>query len=292
MLRDLVDAPPDPAEKHHPVRLFAGSGMPRNIWKRVLERFAPVSVLELYTSTEARSALANLSGEKLGCLGRPFPGTADVEVAAWEPAARTVALGDDGFARRCDDDEPGLLLARAGTSADTAPERPLRGVFAQGDAWVSTGDLFRRDADGDHWIVDHVEDLIETADGPLPSMPIENAVGELDAVSLAVAYGVCLEGAVAEIPAVAISLRPGRELDVADLARVLEPLPPTERPVVVRIIEEIPMTPGYRPLKAPLRREGVDPERIAGRVLWLDAETGSFRPLDAAGYRKLCASAA
>ncbi|MGH7805631.1 MAG: alpha/beta fold hydrolase, partial [Candidatus Binatia bacterium] len=64
MLRELVDAPPDPAEKHNPVRLFAGSGMPKNVWKRVLERFAPVSVLELYTSTEARCALANLSGEK------------------------------------------------------------------------------------------------------------------------------------------------------------------------------------------------------------------------------------
>jgi putative long chain acyl-CoA synthase len=266
--------------------------MPRNIWKRVLERFAPVSVLELYTSTEARAALANLSGEKIACLGRPFPGTADVEVAAWDPAARTVALGHDGFARRCDDDEPGLLLARAGTSADTAPERPLRGVFAKGDAWVSTDDLFRRDADGDHWIVDHVEDVIETADGPLTSIPIEDAVGELDAVSLAVAYGVRLEGAAAEVPAVAISLRPGRELDVADLAQVLEPLPAAERPVVVRIVDEIPMTPGYRPLKAPLRREGVDPERIAGRVLWLDAETGSFRPLDRAGYRKLCVSAA
>jgi putative long chain acyl-CoA synthase len=202
-----------------------------------------------------------------------------------------LALGPDGFARRCADGEPGLLLARAGTSAD-APERPLRGIFVKGDAWVSTGDLFRRDADGDHWIVDHVEDLILTAAGPLASIPIEDAVGDLDAVSLAVAYGVRLNGAAAEIPVVAVALRPGRDLDLPDLTRVLESFPPAERPVVVRVVEEIPMTPGYRPLKGPLRRDGVDPEQITGRALWLDPETGSLRPLDATDYRRLCASAA
>lgn len=290
MLRELVDAPHDPAERHHPIRIFAGSGMPRNVWKRVLERFAPVSVLELYTSTEARAALANLSGEKVGSVGRPFPGTAGVEVVAWDPARRTLALGPEGFARRCADDETGLLLARAGTSAD-APEQPLRGILAKGDAWVSTGDLFRRDRDGDHWIVDHVEDLISTAAGPLPSIAIEDAFGDLDAVSLAVAYGVRLDGADDEVPVVALALRPGRDLDVADLARVAQTFPPRERPAVVRIVERIPMTPGYRPLKGPLSREGIAPHRIGGRAFWLDSASGSFFPLDAPGYRALCARA-
>jgi putative long chain acyl-CoA synthase len=290
MLRALVDAPHDAAERHHPVRIFAGSGMPRNVWKRVLERFAPVAVLELYTSTEARAALANLSGEKVGSVGRPFPGTAGVEVVQWDPARHALALGPDGFARRCADGEPGLLLARAGTSAD-APERPLRGIFVKGDAWVSTGDLFRRDADGDHWIVDHVEDLILTAAGPLASIPIEDAVGDLDAVSLAVAYGVRLDGAAGEIPVVSLALRPGRALDIAALTRAIAALPPAERPAVVRIVDEIPMTPGYRPLKGPLRRAGIDPQRITGRALWLDLETGSFRPLDADAYRRLAEAA-
>jgi putative long chain acyl-CoA synthase len=286
MLRALVDAPYDPAERDHPGRICAGSGMPRSIWKRVLERFAPVSVLELYTSTEARAALANLSGEKVGCVGRPFPGTAGVEVVQWDPARRAMALGPDGFARRCADGETGLMLARAGTSAD-APERPLRGIFVKGDAWVSTGDLFRRDADGDHWIVDHVEDLILTESGPLASIPIEDAVGDLDAVSMAVAYGVRLDGDAGEIAVVALALRPGRELDIAALTRVLQSFPPAQRPVVVRVIDAIPMTPGYRPLKGPLRREGIDPQRVGGRVLWLDPATGALRPLDTMAYARM-----
>jgi putative long chain acyl-CoA synthase len=178
------------------------------------------------------------------------------------------------------------MLARAGTSAD-APERPLRGIFVKGDSWVSTGDLFRRDADGDHWIVDHVEDLILTSSGPLASIPIEDAVGDLDAVSLAVAYGVRLDGAAGEIPVVALALRPGRELDLADLTRVLQSFPPAERPVVVRIIDDIPMTPGYRPLKSPLRREGIDPQRAGGQTLWLDPATGTLRPLGTMDYARL-----
>src|SRR5207237_388423 len=90
-----------------------------------------------------------------------------------------------------------------------------------------------------------------------------------------------------EIPVVAVALRPGKELEVDDLARVLESLLPEERPVVVRIVEEIPMTAGYRPLKAPLRRAGIDPEQVEGRLLWFDADADAFRALDPASYREL-----
>ena len=40
-LRELVEAPPHPGERHHSVRLFMGSGMPFGLWGRVTERFAP-----------------------------------------------------------------------------------------------------------------------------------------------------------------------------------------------------------------------------------------------------------
>jgi len=45
LTRALVEAPPHPAEVHHPVRLFVGSGMPKPLWRRTLERFAPARVL-------------------------------------------------------------------------------------------------------------------------------------------------------------------------------------------------------------------------------------------------------
>ena len=69
-----------------------------------------------------------------------------------------------------------LRQARAGNAARPAsgPTRSppataiLRGVFEPGDAWLETGDLFRRDVDGDFWLVDHVPSLIRTAAGRRP----------------------------------------------------------------------------------------------------------------------------
>ena len=66
LLHDLVEAPPQPGERHHPVRLFIGSGMPRNLWRRVQRRFAPARVVEFYASTETGAVLVNLRDAKPG----------------------------------------------------------------------------------------------------------------------------------------------------------------------------------------------------------------------------------
>ena len=82
-----------------------------------------------------------------------------------------------------------MLLARA-ASADGMATIALRGVFARDDAWLATTDLFRRDADGDYWRLDSVRELIRTATGPVFTAPIRDALGDLPAIDLAVAYGV------------------------------------------------------------------------------------------------------
>ena len=55
--------------------------------------------------------------------------------------------------------------------------RPLRGVFARDDAWIVTGDLFRRDADGDYWLLDHIPAMIRTESGPVAAGPLRDALG-------------------------------------------------------------------------------------------------------------------
>ena len=82
MCRRLVDAPPNIGESNNPVRLFAGSGLRADAWRRLVERFGPVGVCELYASTEAHVVLANASGKKIGSVGRPLPGSPEVVVAA------------------------------------------------------------------------------------------------------------------------------------------------------------------------------------------------------------------
>ena len=41
-----------------------------------------------------------------------------------------------------------------------------RGVFAPADTWVSTEYLFRRDQDGDDWLVDNRSPVIRTDEPP------------------------------------------------------------------------------------------------------------------------------
>jgi putative long chain acyl-CoA synthase len=278
LLHDLVEAPSHPGERHHRIRLFIGSGMPRGLWRRVEQRFQPARVLEFYASTEAGAILVNVSGSKPGSMGRPLPGTAEVKIAAYDLERGDLQLGDDGFARECGVGETGMLLARVGTR-DPLSVAPLRGVFAPEDAWVMTGDLFRRDADGDYWRVDGLADVIHTAHGPVFSGPIRDALGDLPAVDLTVAYGASKDRH--QLAIAAVTLRRGQQLRTRDLDSALAPLPIDQRPELVHVAERIPVTTWYRPVTGELREAGA-PEPTSDRPVWsLDRQTGRYEPLSA-----------
>jgi putative long chain acyl-CoA synthase len=286
MLHDLVEAPAQPGERHHPVRLFIGSGMPSNLWRRVEERFAPARVLEFYASTEAGAILGNVRDAKRGAMGRPLPGSAQVRIARYDLRAGGLVLGRGGFAVECGVDEVGMLLARVRPEEPLAVV-PLRGVFAPEDWWVATGDLFRRDADGDYWRVDGAREVIRARHGPVFTTPIRDALGELRAVDLAVAYGVPADGH--ELAVAAVTLRPGRELSAPEISRALGRLAEDQRPQIVRVVDHIPLTTWYRPLTRPLREEGIPPVGAGGGVFYLDASGERYRPLSAAARRRLAA---
>jgi putative long chain acyl-CoA synthase len=287
MVHDLVAAPPQPGERHHPVRLFIGSGMPRGLWRRVEERFAPARVLEFYASTEAGAILINLRDVKRGAMGRPLPGSAEVRIARYDTEAGGLIVGEGGFAQVCPTDEVGMLLARVRPS-DPLGVVPLRGVFAAEDAWLVTGDLFRRDADGDFWRLDGAGEVIRSADGPVFTAPIRDALMDLPAVDLAVAYGVAPRPDGPELAVASVTLRAGRELSPKELSQALASLEPVQRPRIVQVLEEIPVTTWFRPVTAPLRQAGIpDPGAPGTHALYLDAGGQNYRPLTPTAYRRL-----
>ena len=289
MLRELVDAPPHPGERHHAVRLFVGSGMPPGLWRRVSERFAPARVLEFYASTEGGAILVNLGGTKVGSLGRPLPGSAEVRLAAHDAVAGRLIEGEDGYAVPPPAGEPGLLLARTDAADGAVRGDVLRSVFRRDDAWLSTGDLLRQDADGDFWLVGNVGSLIRTVAGPVAPLPIRDALEELPAVDLAVVYGLPAGAGGTEVATAAVALRPGRALRALDITAALAVLAPADRPGLVRVVDEIPVTTWYRPLASALRAQGV-PAPAAGTppAAWaLDPRTGTYRALTAAARRRL-----
>jgi putative long chain acyl-CoA synthase len=193
-------------------------------------------------------------------------------------------LGSDGFAQECETGEVGVLLARV-RATDPLSVVPLRGVFASGDAWVVSGDLFRRDSDGDYWRVDGVGDVIRTEAGLAFTSAIRDALSDLPAVDLAVAYAVKAPSGEGAVAVAAVSLRAGAELNVRDLGQALGHLDPDQRPLIVRVVDEIPVTTWYRPITTSLRSEGVPAP--GPRAWYRDASGATYRPLSQAAHRRL-----
>jgi putative long chain acyl-CoA synthase len=290
MLREIVDAPRHPGERHHPLRLFIGSGMPRGLWRRVEERFAPARVLEFYASTEAGAILVNLRAAKRGSMGRPLPGSSEVRIAAYDIGADRLLLNDQGFAKQRPPGQVGVLLVRV-DPREPLTTAPLRGIFSAEDAWVSTGDLFMRDVEGDYWRVDGLRDVIRAATRPIFTTPIRDALMDLPAVDLAVAYGVPAAGGGGEMALAAVTLRRDGELTPRDIAGALGVLSSEERPAIVHVVDELPVTTWYRPMTGPLRRAGI-PEAGPDKLAWyLEASGQTYRPLTAGARRRLLAAA-
>jgi putative long chain acyl-CoA synthase len=287
MLRELVDAPPNPAERHHPLRLLMGSGMPTGLWQRVQRRFAPARVVEFYASAEGEAILVNLTGAKPGSIGRPLPGAAEVRIAAWDEVENRLLLGRDGFAREVPRGQVGMLLARTQPGIRSNRDDALRSVFQRDDAWIPTGDLARQDDDGDFWLVDRVDLLVHTEDGLIAPSVCRDALATVDAVDLAVAYGLPVAGRDHEVLVAAVTARPGAEVKPAAITRALARLRAEERPDIVHVVEEIPVTSWYRPDVRALREQGVPPP--GGDHVVLSRSGEKYRPLTQAAYRRLAA---
>src|SRR6185436_12319893 len=155
--------------------------------------------------------------------------------------------------------EPGMLLARlsARTAAATDhvdPARLLRDAFEPGDLWFVTGDFFEVDADGDHWLVDRHDQMIRTRHGAVASMRIEDALYEAPGIALCtVTAAPDPEHPGFQVAVAAVQLHPGTALDLDAVSAAVAALPEYSRPRRLRVVDEIPLTDGFRPIKRPVR---------------------------------------
>ena len=278
MCRKLVDAPPVLGEKNNPVRLFAGSGLRRDVWKRLIDRFGPVGVLEFYASTEANTVLANARGKKIGSAGRPLPFSPDVVVAAWDLASDGFTRDGSGHLVRARLDEPGMLVAKLSRNhiAHIDPKRLLRDAFEPGDLWFVTGDLFEVDVEGDFTLIDRQGQMIDTHLGAVASSRIEDAIYGAPGVALCAAVPVEDPDHAGKQHAVAaVQLHRSAELDLGALSVAVATLPEYARPRRLVIVDEVPLTDGFRAIK-----RGI-PELVANadRAYAWDARAQRYVPV-------------
>ncbi|WP_239657171.1 acyl-CoA synthetase [Mycobacterium riyadhense] len=274
MLRDVLDDPAFVLHGNHPVRLFIGSGMPTGLWERVVDAFAPAHVVEFFATTDGQAVLANVLGAKIGSKGRPLPGAGRVELGAYDAQHDLILENDQGFVQVADVNQIGVLLAQSRGPIDpTASVK--RGVFAPADTWISTEYLFRRDDDGDYWLAGRRGSEVRTARGMVYAEPVNDALGLINGVDLAVTYGVQVKGR--QVAVSAVTLRPGATITSADLMEAVAGMPVGLGPDVVHVVARMTLSASYRPTVSALRAAGIPK---AGRNAWyFDAGSNEFRRL-------------
>ena len=181
-----------------------------------------------------------------------------------DASLREPLRGADGLCVRCATDETGLAVGRisegggngggrfAGyTSRAETEKKILRNVFAQGDAWFSTGDLMRKDAQGFFYFVDRVGDTFRWKGENVATTEVAEAITALPQVAEASVYGVTIPGTDGRAGMAALVLR--EPLDLAQLrSHLAARLPTYARPLFVRVQSAIAATDTFKQAKAAL----------------------------------------
>ena len=245
LCRYLVNAPSNPRERAHRLRLACGNGLRADVWRQFQQRFCIPRVLEFYAATEGNVSLYNVEG-KIGAIGRVpsflahrFP----LALVQFDRATGEPARDANGLCIRCATDEIGEAIGRIGggaaqsgaafegyTSEQESERKILRDVFARGDAWYRTGDLMRKDANGFFYFVDRIGDTFRWKGENVATSEVAEAIAAFPGIAEATVYGVAVPGT--EGAAGMATLVVDGALDLAELRRHLaRSLPPYARPL-------------------------------------------------------------
>ncbi|MFT4087915.1 MAG: alpha/beta fold hydrolase [Gordonia sp. (in: high G+C Gram-positive bacteria)] len=255
------------------VRIFMGSGMPTGLWAHVNDVLPRAKVLEFFASADGAAILANISGDKIGSMGRTLPETNDVRVAAFVQETERLAIDQNsGFVREAADGEVGMLMSHAGQRYETTG-LVLRDVFRPHDRWEVSGLLFLRDSEGDLWFMGTTDSVARSSDGLVYPEPIARALSRVRGVDQVVVYRVGEFGS--RLMVAAISMRDGAPSVTPTQLRVaLGELEARERPHLIVVADDIPVTESYRPQGSALASKGMPKP---GPKVWYRDPEGRYR---------------
>jgi crotonobetaine/carnitine-CoA ligase len=251
----LWQAPPRPDDRDNPVRVASVTPMPERILEPFKERFGIEVAAQGYGQSEI-----------MGLTSRVDDGT-----RRWKP--NSAGMAQPGLdVRLLDDEDIEVPVGEVGELC-VRPEAPymlFNGYFRDPEAtlvairnlWYHTGDLGRRDEDGEFSFFDRKADYVRYKGRNISSFAVEAVVNAHPAVSESAAYGV--ESAELESEAeikLDVVLEAGQELRPEELASfVNENAPYFFVPRYIEFVKQLPHTPTGRIRKFQLRERGVTEE--------------------------------
>ncbi|KAA8739166.1 long-chain-acyl-CoA synthetase [Pseudomonas koreensis] len=265
LCRYLVDQPPSADDSRHAVRKMIGNGLRPGAWAEFKTRFAVEHICELYAASDGNIGFSNILN---------FDNTIGFSLMAWELVAYDHDSGQplrsaDGFMRKVDKGEQGLLLARIDEKAPldgyTDPQKTakvvLHDVFSKGDRFFNTGDLLRNIGFGHAQFVDRLGDTYRWKGENVSTTEVENLLLQHPHISEAVAYGVEVRNTNGRAGMAAIT--PAESLATLDFAELLafarQRMPAYAVPLFLRVKVKMETTGTFKYQKTRLKNEGFDP---------------------------------
>lgn len=181
-----------------------------------------------------------------------------------------------GFARRTPYDEGGEMLVKVNDKAEfsgywknkeATDKRFEQDVFTKGDLYYRSGDALRRDSEGRWFFMDRLGDTFRWKSENVSTAEVGEALGRFPGIVEANVYGVEVPGHEGRAGCATIYIRPEERANFdykALLQHARSQLPKYAVPVFLRQIESPTPSHNNKQNKVPLRKEGVDPAKIAG----------------------------
>lgn len=317
--RYLLAAPPSRLDKGHKLKAMYGNGMRPDVWTRFQERFDIPCVNEFFNSTEGMLSLLNV------CRG-PFH-AAHVghhgAIRRWQLHNVLVPVEIDhekgeiwrdpqtGFARRQPYEEGGEILIRCQTEKDfvgywnnpeATAKRFERDVFKHGDLYYRTGDALRRDGDGRWFFLDRLGDTFRWKSENVSTAEVGECLGHFPGILEANVYGVEVPGHDGRAGCAAVYIAPEQRAGfnwAGLLAHARKGLPRYAVPVFLRLIQKQTAMHNNKQNKVPLRKEGVEHEKIrngeGGRedeLMWVRPGSDAYEPFNEEDWLALVAGKA
>jgi len=305
LCRYLLNQPPGPLDRAHRIRVASGPGLRPDVWRRFTERFAIDRVLETYGQTEANVSLMNRRG-RVGSVGRAAPGThRQLRLVRFDPLRQQPLRNARGRLEECAVGEVGELVSVVADdtrmSFDGYVDRAenesklLRDCFEEGDVYLRTGDLMRRDRASYYYFVDRIGDTFRWKGENVATAEVAELLNGAPGVVETAVYGVAVPGNEGRAGMALVVLAEGAELDgVAYYRHASRTLPGYARPLFVRVSDRMDVTGTLKHSKLRLQEEGFDLSRVGEPLYFRDDRTERYVELTpqlaaeiAAGGRRL-----
>jgi acyl-CoA synthetase (AMP-forming)/AMP-acid ligase II len=234
LCRYLLNAPPNPYERKHQVKMAWGNGMRPDVWEPFRERFNIPVIHELYAATDGLgpSFIRNKGPFTRGTIGlRGWLwnwrfGNEEVRVKM-DVDSEDILRDGDGWAVRCGVDEAGQVLHRLDKDLtngaagyygndEASAKRLISDVFEKGDLWVAScsstascgsmglwltgdrwfksGDMMRQDADGRLYFVDRLGDTFRWKSENVSTNEVADMLGKYPQIAETNVYGILVPG--------------------------------------------------------------------------------------------------